>query len=724
MNKKAVGIILCISLTASVLFGGCGLIKQPVENGLSGEENLSSQIAEPMEQEAANPGTDNLGAADPEADNSGTDGPDNAVEYAELESNEPVIEDKGTAVPVPVETTLPEAEWLRDVSFPAWRGYIDDTLALNDMMSFDYYSGQGKIYIAPDSEVTGFDMYINNKKTDTSGLIGGRCYEIDISGISVNGKNTVQISNVTPFSEDINVRLCVPYPVVIEAAPEDAGINPDALKLISEIIESDVEEGFTSSQLAVIRYGRLVYENAWGYTDSYTAPGQLNPEPHLATKDTLYDVASITKMAVVNLAIEKLITDGYLSAEDKVSDIIGPEFHELVLDFGYNGREYVSPEQQKKWKSGLTIKDILCHEAGFPPDPKYYNPNVDAPSQVYGAGNTNVLFSGNGADEETKAATLTAICKTPLMYEPGTQTIYSDVDYMLLGFVIEKITGMDLNAYMKENFWNPLGLERITYNPLENGFTKDDCATTELSGNTREGLISFEGIRSYALRGEVHDEKAFYSMGGVSGHAGLFSNAGDLARLLSLTLTGGYGGKRFFSPTVTEMFTAPKDEDTGSWGLGWFRAGDLERVNFFGTQSGTGAYGHQGWTGCIVIVDPERELVIVYLTNKIGSGLINKYNSTGRFRGGAYTSATLGFVPQILSVGMDCDEDIKDQLTSLCASITREAVELIPENPSLDNPYINNAKSKLKLLKRWCEEQGRNDYDAVINEVEGLLSKY
>lgn len=130
------------------------------------------------------------------------------------------------------------------------------------------------------------------------------------------------------------------------------------------------------------------------------------------------------------------------------------------------------------------------------------------------------------------------ICRTPLWYEPGTKTVYSDLDYMILGLVVEKTTGEKLDAWLKKTFWNPMGLTHITYNPLRNGFTKDDCAATELNGKTRDHLLDYPGYRTYTLQGEVHDEKAFYSMDVVSGHAGLFANASDVAKLASVMLSG------------------------------------------------------------------------------------------------------------------------------------------------------------------------------------------
>ncbi len=623
----------------------------------------------------------------------------------------------------PESAILPESRWQVDVTFPEWRGFADDTLALNDMMSFDFFSDQGYLYISADEEVKSFDMYINSRKVDSSLIKGGGCYKVDFSDCSLNGRNTLQVSNVQPFDEEVKVRVCVPYPTVISGTPEEVGISEEALDLINDIVTSDIKNGFTSSQIAVVRYGKLVYENAWGYTNTYLQDGSVNPDKKPVTTDTLYDLASVTKMATVNLAIQKLVTDGEIKLDDRIVNLLGSDFSDLTLDFGYNGRDKVSIDTQKKWKSELTIKDVLCHQAGFPADPRYFNPYVDAPSQAYAVGNDNILFGGNNADEETKAETFISICKTPLMYEPGSETVYSDVDYMLLGFVVEKISGMDLNSYMKENFWDPMGLSHITYNPLKNGFTAEDCAATELNGNTRDGMITFPGIRTYTLQGEVHDEKAFYSMGGVSGHAGLFSNASDLAKLFSTMLTGGYGENSFYSKNVIDMFTAPKSVDYANWGLGWWREGEFQRVGFFGTGAGNNTYGHQGWTGTIVVIDPDRELVIVYLTNKINSSLINKRANSNRFRGGAYTSATLGFVPQIISVGLDTNEDITDQLTDLVASMARESVELIPEDANTDNPYYNNALSKIELLENRMDETGTEKYRQLTTELRQKLSE-
>ncbi len=542
-----------------------------------------------------------------------------------------------------------------------------------------------------------------------------------------NSGSTSLPPGISPRNDTAKVRVSVPYPTVLEGTPSEEGISEEALKLISDIVNKDVANGFSSASLAVIRNGRLVYQNAWGRVSSYEQDGRARTDSPMATTDTLYDLASVTKMFSVNYAVQKLVSDGVMSVNDRICDYLGDGFWQNVVSVNYRGRAQTSIDTQKQWKKNLTIRDILCHQGGFPADPKYFNPNVNQATQAIGAAGANVLFSGNSADEVSKAETLRQILRTPLMYEPGTETLYSDVDYMILGFVIEKVTGKDLDTYLKDTFFNPMGLKRITYNPLKHGFGPDDCAATELNGNTRDGVINFPGIRTYTLQGEVHDEKAWYCMGGVSGHAGLFSNAADLAKLATCMLTGGYGNLRFFSRNVIDEFTAPKSENFPTWGLGWWREADSQRAWYFGTQSSSDTVGHQGWTGTLAMIDPSRDLVVVYLTNKINSRLTDPKKSTSRFDSAQYTSATLGFVPQILSIGMDADPsfDVKEQLLDLCADLASEGVKLIPKGAERGNPYALSAKSKIELLRDRAKAAGNTGYeslaDELMSEIEYLL---
>jgi CubicO group peptidase (beta-lactamase class C family) len=354
----------------------------------------------------------------------------------------------------------------------------------------------------------------------------------------------------------------------------------------------------------------------------------------------------------------------------------------------------------------------MCHEAGFPAAPNYNDPDFDFANQQRGVPGSN----GNIICAVGREETLKALFKTPLMYPPHSKTLYSDADYMLAGFIVEKVTGQRLDAYLKENIYTPLDLKHITYLPLDNGFAPDDCAATELNGNTRDNHVSFPGVRTETLRGQVHDERAWYCMEGVSGHAGLFASATDLAKLASAMLTGGYGDCRLFSRNVMDGFTAPKAYSFGQWGLGWWRQGDEQRPWYYGTQASSGTFGHQGWTGTLAMVDPSRELVVVYLTNKINSPVLIDDN-LNKFVGGCFTAATLGFVPQILSIGMDEGGDISAQLLDLLADMAEESLGKIPEGAGADHPYVQNAVSKFGLLKKWAEAAGNGEYVQLAEEA-------
>lgn len=569
---------------------------------------------------------------------------------AEQENCLNVLASKLTNVKVSQLSGLPGGQWQAQPVFPAWAGYVDDTLALNSMFTFQHYSGQGTLYVAPEAGVASFALFVNNKPINTAQMAGGGVYAVDISGCTLNGDNTIQVSAVQPAGK--TVQVSIPYPVVIEGTPEQVGLDRDVLEALEQLIQSDVDNGFPSAQMAVVKNGRLVYQNAWGRVNAYLPDGTPNTASPAVTNDTLYDLASNSKMYTANYALQLLVTQGKIDLDSRIVDLLGQGFVDDTIDITFSGYENPGLEVNKQWKSELTLRDILRHQAGFPADPQYHNDAFDQHTQKPAAGVANPLFSGWDGTPATRQATLKAIFKTPLMYKPGTKTVYSDVDYMLLAFVIESVTGQPLDQYLEQNFWAPMGLDHITYNPLLNGFAPNDCAATELNGNTRDGAVHFTGVRTATIQGQVHDEKAFYAMGGISGHAGLFSNAADLAKLASVMLTGGYGQQKFFSRNVIDTFTAPKKENAANWGLGWWREADDGRCWYFGTQSSSGTIGHQGWTGTLTLIDPVENLVVVYLTNKINSPVTNKAANPNKFNGNWYTSSTLGFVAQILYQGL------------------------------------------------------------------------
>lgn len=588
--------------------------------------------------------------------------------------------------------------WQGEPVFPNWKG-LDDTLAMNHMYTFVGYAGQGTLCVEPEAGVTGFNLFVNNRQINTAAMAAGGVWNVDISGQTINGRNTIQVGGIRPRGKKVTVR--VGYPTVQEGSLQDVGIDRDALELLEQIIQADVNNGFPSAQMAIVKNGKLVYQNAWGKVNSYNPDGTPKTDSPAVTNDTLYDLASNTKMYTANYALQYLVTQGKANLDSRLVDLLGSAFVEDTIDITYNGYENPGLKVNKQWKAELTLRDILRHQAGFPADPQYYNDSYDQSSQSIVPGAVNVLYSGSDGSTETRTETLHSIFKTPLMYEPGTKTVYSDVDYMLLAFVIEKITGKGLDVFLKETFWDPMGLTRTTYNPLQNGFAPNDCAATELNGDTRDGYVSFTGARTVTTQGQVHDGKAYFCMAGISGHAGLFSTATELAKLASVMLTGGYGENRYFSRNVMDAFTAPKKEDAANWGLGWWREGDNQRCWYFGTQAPSNTIGHQGWTGTLTMIDPVENLVVVYLTNKINSPVTDKAANPNNFNGNWYTASTLGFVAQLLYQGLqNHGTDPNNAYSALLEDMAESKFALVAEGGSVPatHPLVRSGYAVLEAM--------------------------
>ena len=625
---------------------------------------------------------------------------------------------------------LPQGTWQADITFPDWQKSVDDTLALNSMYSFKGFKDQGVIYVEPSEDITHFELFVNNKKISTDNIKAGETNKIDISDKTIDGINTLQITGISPNDKNNTVKVHIPYPTVLTGyAPEDVGIEPSVFDTISDIVTSDINHGFTSAQMAVIKDGKLIYQNAWGKTDSYNQDGTANTTAPDVTNDTLYDLASNTKMYAVNYAIQYLVTHDKFNLDSKIVDIIGQKFADDTINITYKKGENPSLEDNKKWKQELTVRDILRHQAGFPADPQYHNDAFDQSEQKPNPAVTNVLYSGSDGTSETKEKTLESICKTPLMYKPGTKTVYSDVDYMLLGLIVEKTTGQNLNDFLSTIFWKPMDLTHITYNPLEHGFSPDDCAATELNGNTRDGAIKFSGVRTKTLQGQVHDEKAFYAMGGISGHAGLFANATDLAKLANVMLTGGWDTHKFFSQDTIDTFTAPKKEDTASarWGLGWWREASNSRAWYFGTQSSSNTIGHQGWTGTLTMINPEQNLVVVFLTNKINSPVTNKEKNPNSFNGNNYVSSTLGVVPELLQMGFSTNKtDLQKTMGSLLPEMAQDKSKLLAkaeekENLDASHPLVQSTYAVYEAMVTHVEKtKDKEELDLCTKTLENL----
>lgn len=427
------------------------------------------------------------------------------------------------------------------------------------------------------------------------------------------------------------------YDQISYAKPEDVGFSAEKLDAIDGYINQQVANGFPAVAMIVVKDGKIVKESAYGYSKMYStkevngvlqAAALLPKDEWEQTKvDTLFDLASNSKMYATNYAIQKLVSEGKINLDQKLSAF--PGWENFKDDYTvYSGKFVIGGSggitAKRTGKETVTIKDILHHYGGLIPDPEYPN-KLSAGDLWY-----------QSSDITNRAGIIDIICKTPLQYTPRTTFAYSDVDYMILGLLVEQITGMPLDQYVEENIYAELGLSHTLYRPLDKGFVPSDIAATELNGNTRDGNISFGpgvNIRKYTLQGEVHDEKAYYSMGGVSGHAGLFSNVGDMGVLTQLMLNGGiYNGHQIFTKEVADEFVtpyhiSPGSVDSSTIGLGWrLHSKSAAAYYYFNWGPSRSTYGHQGWTGTLTIIDPVHNMSIVILANYRHSPVVSPPN--------------------------------------------------------------------------------------------------
>lgn len=446
--------------------------------------------------------------------------------------------------------------------------------------TFKGYKGRGTLLIE-NNGATSAEVYVNGRRVDIRSALAlpFACAAIDIGLHTVDGVNSLKVLNIAPAGAKLQLRI--PYPELVWGEPQAAGFSDSKLAEIDQLIRSEVDQGFPGAVLLVAKNGQIVKHTAYGYRQKYNGKNLLSNPPPMTT-DTLFDLASNTKMFAVNLALQKLVSEGRIQIDDPIANYL--------------------PDFQGGKRETITIRQVITHSAGFAPEVRFFDPKL----------RTKGLYSLE------RTATRALLSKIPLVYQPGTKTEYSDTDYIVLGFLIEAVTGMRLDEYVECAIYQPLGLNHTAFNPLAKGFTAKQFAATERLGNSRDGRADFPGIRKHTLAGEVHDEKAFYSLGGVSGHAGLFSRALDLAVLGQLLLNGGgYGSYRLCDSATLQQFTKPSDQDM-HYGLGW----DKNNIWEFGPYASEQAFGHTGWTGTVTAIDPKHDLVVILLTNKIHAPIL------------------------------------------------------------------------------------------------------
>jgi len=474
---------------------------------------------------------------------------------------------------------------------------------VNDRDVFKSYRKRGQIII-DNNNANSADIYVNGRKLNIAApLMPNHSYSYSLKKRTRTGKNTLRVENVIPEGASINVTI--PYPQLIDKTTHWR--NLQRFKKVDTLINQDIENGFPGAVLLVIKNGEILKNSAYGYSRKFADGGELLAEPPLMTTNTLFDIASNTKMFATNFALMKLVSENKLDVNKAIVDYL--------------------PLYRGAGRETRLVKDILTHNAGYAPQVKFFTHDNKLGEQ---------FFSQNSP--KTKQLILT---KVPFTVGRDNKRIYSDTDFMLLGMLVENITGQSLDKYVENEIYHSLHLENTVFNPLRKGFVKNQIAATEIEGNTRGGRVDFDNVRRYVLQGEVHDEKAFYSLNGISGHAGLFSTATDLAVLAQTLLNrGGYGKTQLFSSSVIDQFIKPDDGD-GSYGLGWRRADNGTRKWQFGPYASASAYGHTGWTGTVTVIDPEHDLAIILLTNARHSKVVgdDNYHFKGKeFETGKYGS--------------------------------------------------------------------------------------
>ena len=334
--------------------------------------------------------------------------------------------------------------------------------------------------------------------------------------------------------------------------PSAGGFDRSRLEAIDRLIVSAIRDSaFPAAQVVVLKDNVVVFNKSFGTSTYEASATRINER-------TMFDLASLTKVIATTSAVMRLLDQKKLSLDDPVGNYL-PQFAE-------------GP------RSAITIRHLLTHTSGLAPFLKLYDVAT------------------------TPQAALDTIYASKLIASPGDTTIYSDLGMITLAKVVEKIAGAPLDAYMHREFFEPLGMRNTMFNPPESLW--QEVAPTEMDTVWRMRLV----------RGTVHDERSAL-LGGVAGHAGLFSTASDLAVFMQMLLNGGtYGGRRYFSEATVNLFTQ-RHGTSGTRALGW------DTRSATGSSAGSlfsmSSFGHTGFTGTSIWADPDRKLCVIFFTNRV-----------------------------------------------------------------------------------------------------------
>jgi beta-glucosidase-like glycosyl hydrolase/CubicO group peptidase (beta-lactamase class C family) len=420
------------------------------------------------------------------------------------------------------------------------------------------------------------------------------CYEDDdmtqtaavsiLTGASVaKGKLPVTITDNMHFGDGITYNNDM-----VPVLPAAVGLNEKALSKIDQIATDAIEKGaMPGCVVLVAKDGKLAYHKAFGYTNFD------KKEP--MQKDMVFDLASVTKVSATTVSVMKLYEEGKIDLDKTLGD-------------------YLSWTRGSD-KAPLKLRDILLHQAGLNPFipfyrevidtvsgnplPQYFSKSKDEAHQVKVARD---LYLRNDWEDTLYRRILQSKLTAPNHY------VYSDNDFIFLGKIVEAVSGLPLNEYAAKTFYTPLHMTTTTFRPAEK-MPLDMIVPSEEEKHFRQQLI----------RGDVHDEGSAM-FGGVAGHAGLFSDAYDLAQLYQLLLNGGeLNGVRLLKKSTIDLFTA-YNSSVSRRGLGFDKPekDNATRKDPYPSKSvSLETYGHTGFTGTCVWVDPAQKLVYIFLSNRV-----------------------------------------------------------------------------------------------------------
>lgn len=373
------------------------------------------------------------------------------------------------------------------------------------------------------------------------------------------------------------------------STPEMQQMDSRVLKKIDDIVQEAISRSSTPGcQILVARNGSVIMEKGYGY---YTYDSIMKVDAR-----TIYDLASITKVAATNQAIMKLIEEGKIHLDSTLSTYL--------------------PELVGTNKGPLLIKDVLAHKSGLRAFYPFWRNTIEDKEQILhyyddkpgGVHSQTVAYGMFAApvlvDSLWQWTIETKLRKKRNRYQPYDYK-YSDLGFYILQVLVERITELPLDVYVNNTFYKPMGMSTLTFNPLCK-FPLKRIAPTALDMDFRHVLVW----------GTVHDEIAAMR-GGVSGHAGLFGNAHDIAKIMQMQLQNGYyGGKQYLKKETVDKFREQQSSESRR-GLGWDKPEKGDEYNPASRYASFDSFGHSGFTGTVSWADPTFNLVFVFLSNRI-----------------------------------------------------------------------------------------------------------